>query len=115
MLAGKEIIGKSSVSVGGGEEVAGVLEAGVPFPPAKSKRKKNVKIPSVSDSIWKTQFADWPDVLRKRLVLFEALWDSSALGDMLWEDGGVAMPHNEVGLHSESFPPQEELSSKEKF
>lgn len=34
MLAGKEIMGKSSDRVGGGEEVAGVLEAGVPFPPA---------------------------------------------------------------------------------
>lgn len=33
MLAGKEIMGKSSDRVGGGEEVAGVLEAGVPFPP----------------------------------------------------------------------------------
>lgn len=44
MLAGKEIMGKSSVRVGGGEEVAGVLEAGVPFPPdhhktVKQKRK----------------------------------------------------------------------------
>lgn len=37
MLAGKEIMGKSSVRVGGGEEVAGVLEAGVPFPPARIK------------------------------------------------------------------------------
>lgn len=37
VLAGKEIIGKSSVRVGGGEEVAGVLEAGVPFPPARIK------------------------------------------------------------------------------
>lgn len=33
VLAGKEIMGKSSDRVGGGEEVAGVLEAGVPFPP----------------------------------------------------------------------------------
>lgn len=33
MLVGKEIIGKSSERVGGGEEVAGVLDAGVPFPP----------------------------------------------------------------------------------
>lgn len=46
MLAGKEIMGKSSDSVGGGEEVAGVLEAGVPFPPAqiriiRSQRKTN--------------------------------------------------------------------------
>lgn len=37
MLAGKEIMGKSSDRVGGGEEVAGVLEAGVPFPPARIK------------------------------------------------------------------------------
>lgn len=37
VLAGKEIMGKSSVRVGGGEEVAGVLEAGVPFPPARIK------------------------------------------------------------------------------
>lgn len=36
-LAGKEIMGKSSDSVGGGEEVAGVLEAGVPFPPTQIK------------------------------------------------------------------------------
>lgn len=28
------------------------------------------------------------------------------------EDGGVAMPHNEEGLHKGSFPPQEELSSE---
>lgn len=37
MLAGREIMGKSSDKVGGGEEVAGVLEAGVPFPPAGVK------------------------------------------------------------------------------
>lgn len=37
VLAGKEIMGKSSDRVGGGEEVAGVLEAGVPFPPARVK------------------------------------------------------------------------------
>lgn len=37
MLAGKEIMGKSSDKVGGGEDVAGVLEAGVPFPPARVK------------------------------------------------------------------------------
>lgn len=44
VLAGKEIMGKSSDRVGGGEEVAGVLEAGVPFPPAwvkTSGRKEN--------------------------------------------------------------------------
>lgn len=40
MLAGKEIMGKSSVRVGGGEEVAGVLEAGVPFPPDRDKTVK---------------------------------------------------------------------------
>lgn len=40
MLAGKEITGKSSESVGGGEEVAGVLEAGVPFPPAQIKNNR---------------------------------------------------------------------------
>lgn len=33
VLVGKEIIGKSSEREGGGEEVAGVLDAGVPFPP----------------------------------------------------------------------------------
>lgn len=38
VLAGKEITGKSSDKVGGGEEVAGVLEAGVPFPPARIKQ-----------------------------------------------------------------------------
>ena len=37
VLAGNEIMGKSSDRVGGGEEVAGVLEAGVPFPPAQTK------------------------------------------------------------------------------
>lgn len=37
MVAGKEIMGKSSDRVGGGDEVAGVLEAGVPFPPAHIK------------------------------------------------------------------------------
>lgn len=42
MLAGKEIMGKSSDRVGGGEEVAGVLEAGVPFPPAQIKTNKEI-------------------------------------------------------------------------
>lgn len=37
VLAGKEITGKSSDRAGGGDEVAGVLEAGVPFPPDQSK------------------------------------------------------------------------------
>lgn len=37
VLVGKEIMGKSSERVGGGEEVAGVLEAGVPFPPTNNK------------------------------------------------------------------------------
>lgn len=41
MLAGKEIMGKSSDRVGGGEEVAGVLDAGVPFPPAQMKTTRN--------------------------------------------------------------------------
>lgn len=43
MLVGKEIMGKSSERVGGGEEVAGVLEAGVPFPPEQQEtvRQKN--------------------------------------------------------------------------
>ena len=31
------------------------------------------------------------------------------------EEGGVAMPHNEEGLHRGSFPPQEELSSQVEF
>lgn len=39
VLVGKEIMGKSSERVGGGEEVAGVLEAGVPFPPAQHETK----------------------------------------------------------------------------
>lgn len=39
MLVGKEIIGKSSERVGGGEEVAGVLDAGVPFPPDETVRQ----------------------------------------------------------------------------
>lgn len=60
--------------------MAGVLEAGVPFP---------------------------PDVQWKRLGRCEALWESSRLGDMPREDGGVAMPHREEGLHRGSFPPQE--------
>lgn len=38
MLVGKEITGKSSDRVGGGDEVAGVLDAGVPFPPAQSEK-----------------------------------------------------------------------------
>ena len=47
MLAGKEIMGKSSDRVGGGDEVAGVLEAGVPLPPARirtisSEQKRNL-------------------------------------------------------------------------
>lgn len=43
MLVGKEIMGKSSERVGGGEEVAGVLEVGVPFPPERQEtvRLKN--------------------------------------------------------------------------
>lgn len=40
VLAGKEITGKSSDKVGGGEDVAGVLEAGVPFPPARIKNNQ---------------------------------------------------------------------------
>lgn len=40
VLDGKEIMGKSSDRVGGGEEVAGVLEAGVPFPPARVKTNR---------------------------------------------------------------------------
>lgn len=40
VLAGRETAGKSSVRVGGGEEVAGVLEAGVPFPPAQIRKDK---------------------------------------------------------------------------
>lgn len=68
--------------------MAGVLEAGVPFP---------------------------PDVQWKRLGRCEALWESSKLGDMPLEEGGVAMPHNEEGLHRGSFPPQEELSSQVEF
>lgn len=39
VLVGKEIMGKSSERVGGGEEVAGVLEAGVPFPPDQHETK----------------------------------------------------------------------------
>lgn len=39
VLVGKEIMGKSSERVGGGEEVAGVLEAGVPFPPDQRETK----------------------------------------------------------------------------
>lgn len=31
------------------------------------------------------------------------------------EDGGVAMPQNEVGLHKGSFPPQDELRSQVEF
>lgn len=46
VLAGKEMMGKSSVRVGGGEEVAGVLEAGVPFPPAPNPKKTHNKQPT---------------------------------------------------------------------
>lgn len=56
-----------------------------------------------------------PDVQWKRLGRCEALWESSRLGDMPLEEGGVAMPHNEEGLHRGSFPPQEELSSQVEF
>lgn len=51
----------------------------------------------------------------KRLGRSEALWESSKLGDMPLDEGGVAMPHNEEGLHKGSFPPQEELSSQVEF
>lgn len=51
----------------------------------------------------------------KRLGRCEALWESSKLGDMPLEEGGVAIPHNEEGLHRGSFPPQEELSSHVEF
>lgn len=81
-------MGKSSDRAGGGEEVAGVLEAGVPFP---------------------------PDVQWKRLGGCEALWESSRLGDMPLDEGGVAIPHNEEGLHSGSLPPQKEFSSQVEF
>lgn len=56
-----------------------------------------------------------PDVQWKRLGRCEALWESSRLGDMPREDGGVAMPHSEEGLHRGSFPPQEEFSSLFEF
>lgn len=56
-----------------------------------------------------------PDVQWKRLGRCEALWESSKLGDMPLEEGGVAMPHNEEGLHRGSFPPQEELCSQVEF
>lgn len=36
-------------------------------------------------------------------------------GDMPLEDGGVAMPHIEVGLHKGSFPPHDELRSQVEF
>lgn len=51
----------------------------------------------------------------KRLGRCEALWESSKLGDMPLDEGGVAMPHSEEGLHRGSFPPQEELSSQVEF
>lgn len=31
------------------------------------------------------------------------------------DEGGVAIPHSEEGLHSGSFPPQKELSSQVEF
>lgn len=43
VLVGKEIMGKSSERVGGGEEVAGVLEAGVPFPPEQQQTVRQKK------------------------------------------------------------------------
>ena len=46
---------------------------------------------------------------------WEALLDSSRLGDMPREEGGVAMPHREEGLHRGSFPPHEELRSPLEF
>ena len=42
---------------------------------------------------------------------WEALLDSSRLGDMPLEEGGVAMPHREEGLHRGSFPPHEGFRS----
>lgn len=54
-----------------------------------------------------------PDVQWKRVGRCEALWESSKLGDMPLEEGGVVMPHNEEGLHRGSFPPQEEFNSQE--
>lgn len=64
VLAGKEMMGKSSDRVGGGEEVAGVLEAGVPFPPAHTKaidkrRKEDqrVKLSSKSSNTFQSHVA----------------------------------------------------------
>ena len=37
------------------------------------------------------------------------------MGDMPLEDGGVAMPHREEGLHRGSFPSQAELSAQLEF
>lgn len=52
VLVGKEIMGKSSERVGGGEEVAGVLEAGVPFPPEQQETvRQNKNIPG-SLELW---------------------------------------------------------------
>lgn len=44
MLVGKEMMGKSSEREGGGEEVAGVLEAGVPFPPDQHGESQDKQI-----------------------------------------------------------------------
>lgn len=56
-----------------------------------------------------------PDVQWKRLERCEALWDSSRLGDMPLEEGGVVMPHREEGLHRGSLLPQEEFRSQVEF
>lgn len=116
MLAGKEITGKSSDRVGGGDEVAGVLEAGIPFPPAQSETETNEFSRAVKHGgALRRSVRSVPDVQWKRLGRCEALWESSRLGDMPREEGGVAMPHREEGLHRGSFPPQEEFSSLFEF
>lgn len=40
VLRGRDTGGNSSERLGGGEEVAGVLEDGVPFPPAAVKKTR---------------------------------------------------------------------------
>ncbi len=68
VLAGKEIMGKSSDRVGGGEEVAGVLEAGVPFPPAPVETVRRKKMPerhSVINEHFTTLAADLKSMVIK--------------------------------------------------
>ncbi|TNN31180.1 hypothetical protein EYF80_058669 [Liparis tanakae] len=98
VLAGKQTTGKSSDRLGGGDERT-----------KKISCEENARAARPTSSSPTRRRS--PDVHWKRPGRCEALWESSRLGDMPLEEGGVAMPHNEEGLHRGSFPPEEELRS----